>query len=214
MCVLLRFSRSKSKGAVRAIFVASLVICGTVLAISTVRADAQLPRTATAQASRSLEALGRPTIVGNGYTNSYHKASTTTLEVGFTKYSRGFQMTSTACWSASGCARRVNYTWKVPSSYRFLKGAVGYDLTNSCAGSTVRFLGNGGAALRFKSGNGKVVEQIVVPAVGAAQIDVDFAGNSVLTIQLALGFAPPAYHSGSCGGELNSAIDVVNDQLS
>jgi len=212
MSVILRFVHRNSNRTMGIVSAVTLPIFASLLVIGSSCAQAQSP--STSLAPRSLESLGSPTIAGQGYANSYHNASTATLEIGFTKYDKGFQMTSTACWSASGCARRINYSWKVPYGYKFLKGAVGYDLTNSCAGSTVRFLGNGGRALRFASTGGKSVVVMSVPASGAGQITLDLAGNSVLTIQLGLGFGAPMYPNGSCGGEINSAIDVVNDHLS
>jgi hypothetical protein len=154
--------------------------------------------------------------MGKAYTNSYYSAAQTTLEIGFTKYGQGFQMKSSACWTQGACATRVNYTWRIPSRYKLLKADVGYDLTDVCTGSTIAFLGQGGRSLHFTSVSGKVLGVMSVPANGATQIKVDIAGNSVLTIHLHIGFrAPTGYaYKGSCGGEYNSVIDIVNDGLS
>jgi len=210
----------KPNRAVGAVSAICLALSGVLSAGSGLYANAQSASSrselAATTAPRGLEALGSPTIVGSGYTNSYHNASQTALVIGFTKYVQGFQMTSTACWSPVTCNSRINYTWKVPSSYKVLKADVGYDLTDVCTGTTIGLLGNDGRALRLALSSGKFVAVMPVPASGAAPISVDVAGNSILTIQLHIGFrAATGYaYKGSCGGEYNSVIDVVNDQLS
>jgi hypothetical protein len=150
----------------------------------------------------SLESLGYPTVVAAGLGNATcprysTSASGADLQVGYTKYHSGFQMTS------PNCANWVNYSWKVPGKYTRLTADLGYNYNNACFGSTVRFLGNGGAPLQFTSAGGKLVGAVTVPRSGVAAVSVNFAGNSVLAIQV--GFA--------CGGA-NSIIDVVNDRLS
>jgi hypothetical protein len=150
----------------------------------------------------SLQALGKPAISGqggvtcNGYGTS---ASGAHLVVGSIQYKNGFQMSA----PATCIENYAGYTWHIPSRYTTLKAEIGYDLSNACAGSIVRFLGSQGEFLPFTSGE-KIMEGMEIPATGLASVSVEVTHQSALTVQITF--------TNACGTN-TSVIDVVNDQL-
>jgi hypothetical protein len=149
----------------------------------------------------SLESLGKPTILGqygvkcNVYSTS---ASGGRLVVDGTKYQNGFQMTAPIT-----CIEfNAQYTWKIGTKYTSLKAQVGYDVSNSCTGSYIRFLGNSGEHLPFVS-NGRIVGAVSIPATGLASVSVNLTHQAQLTVQLIF----------TCHTDVSN-VDVVNDQLS
>ena len=160
-----------------------------------------------ATGATSLEALGKPKVVAaggvtcNGYGTS---ASGAHLVVGSTQYQHGFQMAA----PGTCIENYAGYTWPIPTKYTHFSAQVGYDLSDAttCTGVIVRFLGNAGEKLPFTSG-GQITEGIVLPAKGLASVTVDLSKQEVLTVQL-------NWTAARCGVGSNSAVDVVNDQLS
>jgi hypothetical protein len=150
-----------------------------------------------------LESLGRPSIVGSahGTCNGYSTpAAGATLQVGYTKYTRGFQLTAPGDCTDQ---RWANYSWNVSGKYSVLSAYIGLSYSNGYSCGTVRFLGNNGSPLRASTRNG-LVGSVAIPTSGVTHVTVNFSGNSVLTIQVGY----------PCNGGSDSVIDVVNDQLS
>jgi hypothetical protein len=158
----------------------------------------------------SLQSLGSPTITGqNGEKcNSYNtQASGGRLVIGGTEYQDGFQMIS-----SQNCQEgHAQYTWQIGTKYTSFTAQIGYDLTNSCAGSGVRFLGNNSQRLPFMS-NGRITETLTIPAKGLASVSVNLAHETQLTVQVLFGCIVGANYTNYLGGL--SAVDVVNNQLS
>lgn len=155
-------------------------------------------------AGPGLESIGRPTIVGpaGGTTCQYATSgSGAVLQVGYAKYSRGFQLSA-----PPGCANGfwVNYSWKVPQKYTHFNGEIGLSYSNTYPCATVRVLGNEGRPLQFTTTGGRTLGSMALPSRGVAPVTLSFAGDSVFTIQIDF----------TCSDWVRSVIDVVNDQLS
>jgi len=167
--------------------------------------EALIKSTGPSPTGTSLQSLGKPSILGqdgakcNGYTTP---ASGGHLVVDGIEYQDGFQMfVPPPC---TGAENHVQYTWQIGTKYTSLTAQVGYDLTNSCTGMVVRFLGNDGERLPFTS-NGRITETLTIPAKGLASVSVDLTKQAQLSVQILF---PPVRPS--CA----DYIDVVNDQLS
>ncbi len=163
--------------------------------------EALIQSSAPSPTGTSLQSLGKPTILGqygvkcNVYTTP---ASGGRLVVDGTEYKNGFQMTAPIT-----CIEfNAQYTWKIGTKYTSLKAQVGYDVSNACTGSSIRFLGNSGARLPFTS-NGRLTETMSIPAAGLASVSVNLAHQVQLTVQILF----------KCHTDVSN-IDVVNDQLS
>lgn len=153
----------------------------------------------------SLESLGKPTIAGAGGAkcNSYTTpALGGHLVVEGVEYQNGFQMTTPSCQEI-----HVGYTWRIGKKYANLKAQIGYDLSNACTGSTIRFLGNDLRYLPFTV-SGRITETLSLPAKGLASIAVNVSQQAQLTVQVVFGCL-----NGIGGLEGTSTVDVVNDQL-
>jgi hypothetical protein len=154
----------------------------------------------------SLQSLGKPTIEGTSDA-ACHAYSTPAsgghLIVEGIEYEDGFQI-STSC---TGGGEYGDYTWEIGTKYTSLKVQVGYDLSNSSLGSTIRFLGNHGEYLPFVS-NGRIVEAMRLPAKGLASVSVNLTQQSQLTVRI---IYDSFCDAGTCAA---SAIDLVNDTLS
>jgi hypothetical protein len=148
----------------------------------------------------SLQSLGKPIIDGN-YDSQCHRYSTPAsgahLIVDGTEYQDGFQV-NTSC---TGDGAYGDYTWEIGAKYTSLKVQVGYDLSNSCVGSAMRFLGNRGEYLPFVS-NGKMMEAIGIQARGLVSMNVSITQQTQLTLRI----IP------NCNQD--SIVDFVNDTLS
>jgi hypothetical protein len=162
-------------------------------------------------AGRGLESLGLPTVVGStgaeaGCGEYGTAASGAVLQVGYTRYHSGFQMTTQGgCFFANWAW--VNYRWKVPAGYTLFKADIAYNYNNGCISEIVRFLGDGGSPLQFASTKNKLVASMPIPTSGLAPVTVNFAGNSSLTVQVDF--------NGCAGGNPGvSIVDMLNDQLS
>jgi hypothetical protein len=150
----------------------------------------------------SLESLGSPTMTAQGGAECSEystAASGATLQVGYTRYHSGFQMTTPPnCFETW-----ASYSWKIPGRYTRLTAEVGYNYNNSCLGSTLAFLGNDGAPLQFTSEGGEPVSSLLLPDSGVASVSVDVAGNSYFTVNISF----------TCGN-VYSIVDVLDDALS
>ncbi len=157
----------------------------------------------------SLQSRGSPTIVGqedvncNGYSTP---ASGGHLVIAGTEYQDGFQM-----FGPYHCDEAyAGYTWQIGTKYKSFQAQVGYDLNNSCKGSSVKFLGNGSDPLPFTS-NGHLRESLPIPATGLASVSVNLSLQTQLTVQVYFGCSLSLF-----ANELAypSHVDVVNDVLS
>jgi hypothetical protein len=171
--------------------------------------EALVKSSAPSPTGASLQSLGNPTIVGQSGVkcNSYStRASGGHLVIGGVEYQDGFQMIG----SQNCLERYAGYTWQIGKKYTSLTAQVGYDLNNSCTGSTVKFLGNGSEPLPFTS-NGHLRESLPIPATGLASVSVNVTGQTQLTVQVYFNCYvmenTPALSSGS-------HVDLVNDVLS
>lgn len=174
--------------------------------------------TAPATGSGTLESLGPPTVVtsyglkngcaGGGNNPTYSTPATGhEMQIGYTRYTHGFQVAiDSSCLYNLANTLWVNYNWKVPSKYTTLKAALGpsYNDVNHLIG--IRFLGNGGSPLQITLASGKKSANLVIPKQGTTTFSVDFAGNSVLSLQIY------ELSGGNTAGNL--VMDVVNDHLS
>ena len=149
----------------------------------------------------SLQSLGKPAILGQyGVRCNVYSTppSGGRLVVDGTGYKNGFQMTAPIT-----CIEfNAQYTWKIGTKYTSLKAQVGYDASNACTGSSIRFLGNSGEHLPVVS-NGRSVGTVRLPATGLASVSVELTHQAQLTLQILF----------TCHTDLSN-IDVVNDQLS
>jgi hypothetical protein len=155
-------------------------------------------------AGRSLESLGYPAIVssGGGTCNGYAThGSGAVLQIGYTVYHHGFQLTAPGDCTLQ---RWANYSWKIPAGYSVLKADVGPSYSNRFSCAAIRFLGNGGSPLLFTTSGARSLGSMAIPQTGVAPVTVNFAGHSLLTIQVDY----------PCTGGSSSVIDVVNDNIS
>ena len=147
----------------------------------------------------SLESLGTPTI--NPACNSYTTpALGGQLIVNNTPYRDGFQMIA-----SKPCKKNeygAQYTWQIGTKDTDLTAQFGYDLSNSCGGVYIRFLGNNGERLPLKF-NGRFTEAVGIRKV-LQSVSVNLANQTQLTVQIVLNI------NYVCA----SYVDILNDQLS
>jgi hypothetical protein len=149
----------------------------------------------------SLQSLGKPTASGDrcGVLGYITPASGGHLIVDGTEYEDGFQISAPSSCTPLGAYG--DYTWQIGAKYKSLNAQFGYDTSNSCRGSMIRFLGNKGEYLPFVS-NGPIVEAMNIPAKGLASVSVNLTHQTQLTVRILY----------DCNE--NSLVDFVKDVLS